>query len=154
MNLSYRAKRRLQRAGLIAAIILMVLILVGFCWVFWLERYVVYTRDGATLNFELKDTPGAGQLAMPPSAGETVPIYVNEGLDAIDLNKELDQINGYYIDVETLHTNVSGARDIVATLPSGAAVMIDVKNIWGQFQYSSNVSTATISNKVGPEQVD
>ena len=71
----------------------MVLILVGFCWVIWLERYVVYTRDGATLNFELKDTPGAGQLAMPPSAGETVPIYVNEGLDAIDLDKELEQIS-------------------------------------------------------------
>lgn len=154
MNLSYRTKRRLQRAGLIAAIVLMVVILIGFCWVIWLERYVVYTRDGATLNFELKDTPGAGQLAMPPSAGETVPIYVNEGLDAIDLDKELEQISGYYIDAETLQTNVSGIRDIIATLPSGTAVMLDVKDIWGRFQYSSNVSNATISNKVDPEQVD
>ena len=44
MNLTYRTKRRLHRAGLIGAIVLLVVILVGFCWVIWLERYIVYTR--------------------------------------------------------------------------------------------------------------
>ena len=88
MNLTYRTKRRLYRAALIGGIVLLVIILVGFCWVIWLERYIVYDREGATLNFDLVDTPSAGQLAMPPSAGETVPIYVNEGLDAIDPMKE------------------------------------------------------------------
>ena len=154
MSLTYRTKRRLQRAGLIAAILLMVAILVGFCWVIWLERYIVYTRDGATLNFELTDHPGAGQLAMPPSVGETVPIYVNEGLDAIDLNKELDRISGYYIDTETLQSDVAGARDIVATLPSDTTVMVEMKSIWGQFNYTSNVSNATLSNRVDTTQVD
>jgi hypothetical protein len=117
MNITYRTKRRLQRAALIGATVLLLLILVGFCWVIWLERYVVYTRDGATLNFDVVEMPGAGQLAMPPSAGETVPIYVNEGLDAIDLNQELSQISGYYIDTEMLQTDVTGARDIIATVP-------------------------------------
>ena len=154
MSITYRTKRRLQRAGLIGLIVLLVVILAGFCWVIWLERYVVYTRDGATLNFELKDTPGAGQLAQPPSAGETVPIYVNEGLDAIDLNRELGQLNGYYIDGDTLQNDISGARDIVATLPSDTAVMVEVKSIWGQFNYSSNVSNVTRSNRVDTEQVD
>ena len=154
MNLTYRTKRRLQRAGLIGATVLLLLILIGFCWVIWLERYVVYTRDGATLNFDVVDLPGAGQLAMPPSADETVPIYVNEGLDAIDLNKELTQISGYYIDTETLQTDVAGARDIVATVPSNTAIMLEVKTIWGQFNYSSNVSNATISSRVDVTQVD
>lgn len=154
MSITYRTKRRLQRAGLIGGIVLLVVILVAFCWVVWLERYVVYSRDGATLNFELSDKPGAGQLAQPPSAGETVPIYVNEGLDAIDLNKELTQLSGFYIDAETLQTDVAGARDIVATLPSSTAVMVEVKSIWGQFHYSSNVSNVTISNRVDTTQVD
>ena len=66
MNLTYRTKRRLYRAALIGGIVLLVIILVGFCWVIWLERYVVYTREGATLNFDLANTPSAGQLAMPP----------------------------------------------------------------------------------------
>ena len=154
MSLTYRTKRRLYRAGLIGAIVLLVVILVGFCWVIWLERYVVYTRDGATLNFELSDSPGAGQIAMPPSAGETVPIYVNEGLDAIDLDRELTQLKGYYIDGEMLQNDVAGARDIVATLPSNTAVMVEVKSIWGQFNYTSNVSNVTISNRVDTIAVD
>ena len=62
MSLTYRTKRRLQRAGLIGAILLLVLILVVFCWVIWLERYVVYTSDGAKLDFELSANPGAGQV--------------------------------------------------------------------------------------------
>lgn len=154
MSLTYRTKRRLYRAGLIGAIVLLVVILVGFCWVIWLERYVVYTREGATLNFELSESPGAGQIAMPPSAGETVPIYVNEGLDAIDLNSELAQLKGYYIDGEMLQNDLEGARDIVATLPSNTAVMVEVKSIWGQFNYTSNVSNVTISNRVDTIQVD
>ena len=110
MNITYRTKRRLQRAALIGATVLLLLILVGFCWVIWLERYIVYDREGATLNFDLVDTPSAGQLAMPPSVGETVPIYVNEGLDAIDLNRELSQLTGYYIDSETLQNDIAGIQ--------------------------------------------
>ena len=154
MNLTYRTKRRLYRAGLIGAIVLLVAILVGFCWVIWLERYVVYTRAGAELDFELKETPSAGQLAMPPSVGETVPIYVNEGLDAIDLNRELTQLKGYYIDGEMLQNDVQAVRDIVAKLPADTAVMLEVKSIWGQFNYTSYVSNVTISNRVDTIQVD
>jgi len=154
MSLTYRTKRRLYRAGLIGAIVLLVVILVGFCWVIWLERYVVYTRDGATLNFDLVDTPSAGHLAMPPSAGETVPIYVNEGLDAIDLNRDLSQMRGYYIDGEMLQNDVAAVRETVAKLPSDTAVMLDVKSIWGQFNYTSKVSNVTISNRVDVIQVD
>lgn len=154
MSITYRTKRRLYRAGLIGAIVLLVVILVGFCWVIWLERYVVYTDDGATLDFKLTESPGAGQIAMPPSAGETVPIYVNEGLDAIDLNSELTQLKGYYIDGDMLQSDVAGARDIVARLPSNTAVMVELKSIWGQFNYTSTVSNVTISNRVDTIAVD
>ena len=154
MSLTYRTKRRLYRAGLIGAIVLLVVILVGFCWVIWLERYVVYTGEGATLNFDVSDSPGAGQLAMPPSVGETVPIYVNEGLDAIDLNRDLTQLKGYYIDGDMLQSDLEGARDIVARLPSNTAVMVELKSIWGQFNYTSKVSNVTISNRVDTIAVD
>ena len=154
MSLTYRTKRRLYRAGLIGAIVLLVAILVGFCWVIWLERYIVYTRDGATLNFDLVDTPSAGQLAMPPSVGETVPIYVNEGLDAIDLTRELTKLNGYYVDCDMLQNDVAAVREMVATLPPNTAIMIELKSIWGQFNYSSTVSNVTPSNRLDTLQVD
>ena len=154
MSLTYRTKRRLQRAGLIGLPLLLVVILAAFCWVIWLERYVVYTREGATLKFELVEKPGSGQLAQPPSADETVPIYVNEGLDAIDLNAALQQISGYYIDSDTLQGGAASVRDTVSTLPAGTAVLLEVKTIWGQFNYSTGVSNATYSNRVDLEQVD
>lgn len=154
MSLTYRTKRRLQRAGLIGLTLLLVVILAAFCWVIWLERYVVYTEDGATLNFNLVEKPGTGQLAQPPSAGETVPMYINEGLDAIDLNAALEQISGYYIDGETLQAGAAAVRDTVSTLPAGTAVLLEVKSIWGQFNYSSGVSNVTPSNRVDIEQVD
>lgn len=154
MTITYRTKRRLYRAGLIGGIILLVAILVGFCWVVWLERYVVYTRDGATLDFEVNNAPGAGQLANPPSVGETVPIYVNEGLDAINLTSELTQIKGYYVDGETLQNDVAAVREMVAKLPSGTAVMVELKSIWGQFNYSSTVTDQTASNRLDTLQVD
>jgi len=154
MSLTYRTKRRLHRAGLIGAIVLLVAILVGFCWVIWLERYVVYTRDGATLNFDLVDTPSAGQIATPPLEGETVPIYVNEGLDAIDLERELQQLKGYYIDGEMLQNDVAAVREMVAKLPSDTAVMLELKSIWGQFNYTTAVPSYTHSNRVDITQVD
>ena len=154
MNLTYRTKRRLYRAGLIGAIVLLVVILVGFCWVIWLERYIVYTRDGATLNFDLVDKPSAGQIATPPLEGETVPMYINEGLDAIDLERELQQLKGYYIDGDMLQNDVAAVREMVAKLPSDTAVMVELKSIWGQFNYNSKVSNVTISNRVDTIQVD
>lgn len=153
MKLTFTAKRRLQRVGIIALILVMLAILVWFCWVIWLERYVVYSREGATLNFEPAD-PGIGQVAAPPSSNETIPVYVNEGSDAIDTNVELTAISGYYIDTDTLQNDLAGARDAIATLPAGTAVMVELKNIWGSFFYSSSLPDATLSSQIDPAAVD
>ena len=80
MNLSYLARRRLRRIGIVLLALLVVAVFVWLCWVVWLERYVIYDREGASLNFELQEPTGIGQIAQPPYAdGETVPIYYNEG---------------------------------------------------------------------------
>ena len=61
-NLTFSAKRRLQRIGLISLIVAMVLFLIWFCWVIGLERYMVYTREGANINLQLQNpiTEGHG----------------------------------------------------------------------------------------------
>ena len=128
MSLTFTTKRRLQRIGFAALALLMVGILIWFCWVIWLERYVVYTDEGATLNFDLED-PGTGQLASPPSADETISIYFNEGENAVNANTELTQITGYYIDGETLQSDIASTQELIASLSSGSAVMMEVKNI-------------------------
>lgn len=154
MKLTFLAKRRLQRIGLVSLVVILVAILVWLCWVVWLERYVVYSEDGATLNFNVSNRPGTGQIANPPSAGETVPIYINEGSNAIDLEKELTQLSGYYVDTDMLQNDLSSVRNTISTLPSGTAVMLELKNIWGSFYYSTNVTDSTLSNKLDVTAVD
>lgn len=153
MSLTFTTKRRLRRLAIAAAAVLTVGILVWLCWVIWLERYIVYSSDGASLNFELQD-PGVGNLAAPPSVDETVSIYYNEGENAINTSTELTQITGYYIDAEALQNDLSGTREIIASLKANTAVMMEVKNIKGNFFYSSQLEDAVTSSAVDVVGVD
>ena len=153
-NLTFAAKRRLQRAGLITAILVMVMILVWFCWVIWAERYVVYSREGATINLDLPERIGGGQVAAPPAVDETIPIYINEGSDAINTSAELTQLSGYYVDQDVLIDNVQGVKDMVATLPAGSAVLLELKNIYGRFNYTSDLTYAEMASNIDTAAVD
>ena len=153
MKLTFTTKRKLQRAGLVALIVLMVSILVWFCWVIWLERFMVYSDEGATLDFEAGYS-GTGEVAVAPYLEETVSIYVNEGSNAINTSTELTGINGYYIDADALTDDFATVRANINTLPSGTAVMLELKNIWGSFFYTSSLPDATLSSKLDTKTVD
>ena len=154
LNLTFSAKRKLQRAGLIALILFMVMILVWFCWVIWAERYVVYSRDGATIDLELPERLSGGQVAAPPELDETISIYINEGSDAISTSAELTQITGYYVEQEALIENVQSVKDVVATLPAGTAVLLELKNIYGRFNYTSQLTYAEMASNINTAAVD
>ena len=153
-NLTFTTKRRLQRFGLISAILIMVMILVWFCWVIWLERYVVYSREGATINTDLKELYAGGQVAAPPSVGETIPIYINEGSDAISTEVELKRLSGYYIEQEQLIEDIRSIKEVVVTLPAETAVLLELKNIYGRFNYTSSLMEATMASNVDTAAVD
>ena len=154
MKLTFTTKRKLQRAGLIGLIVLMVSILVWFCWVIWLERYVVYSREGATINTDLPERMAGGQVAAPPATDETIAIYINEGSDAIDTDMNLKKISGYYVEQEQLIEDIQTVRDVVATLPPETAVLLELKNIYGRFNYSSGLPDATVASNVDLAAVD
>lgn len=153
-NLTFTAKRRLQRAGLIAAILIMVAILVWFCWVIWLERYVVYSREGATINLDLPERMAGGQVAAPPALDETIPIYINEGSDAINTSTELEKISGYYVDQDLLVEDVRSVKDVIVTLPANTAVLLELKNIYGRFNYTSSLTDAVLASNIDTAAVD
>ena len=153
MILTFTTKRKLQRAGIVGLIVLMVSILVWFCWVVWLERFMVYSSEGATLNFNPAPV-GSGELAVEPHLEETVSIYVNEGSNAINTSTELVGINGYYIDSDALTQDFATVQRNINQLPPGTAVMIEMKNIWGSFFYTSNLADATLASKLDTKTVD
>ncbi len=154
MKLSFTARRRLQRIGIICLVLLLLASLAWTCWVIWAERYVVYDADGAHLNFDILTQVSGGQLAVPPDTEETVPVWINEGSNAVNTSTELTQVSGYYIDADTLQNDLQTAKNIVASLPAGTTVMLELKNIWGSFMYTSLVPEATMSTKLNTADVD
>ena len=153
-NLTFSTRRRLQRIGIATLVAILLFVAVWACWVIWVGRYVVYSAEGAKIDMKVPLQLGGGQLAVPPSAAETIPLYINEGSDAINTSTDLTQINGYYIDTDTLQNEMSLIMDTVATLPSGTAVMVELKNEWGTFFYTSALEEASISSKLDIASVD
>ena len=141
MNIPYRTKKILQRIGMIALVVLLVAALVWLCWFAWLKRYVIYSReDGAVLDFSAPAQLSGGEPALPPAQEETVSIYYNEGENAINTNKELTQLVGYYVDRDALIAGVDQVLQQAKALERGTPVMLEVKSATGNFFYNSAVA--------------
>lgn len=154
MRLTYRTRRRLQRAGGAALIVGTVLIIGWIISALWLERYVIYSREGASVNLERPISQEAGEIAVRPQAQGSISIYYNEGSDAIELTTELYPMVGYYISYDDLSKNFDSVVENLKYLSSGTAVMIELKGGYGTFYYSSKLAEATPSASVQIEQVD
>ena len=154
MRLSYRTQRMLQRLGIIGAICLMLFIIAWFCSVVFLERYVVYTRDGAMLDLSISANDIIGEAVTPPSAGTNVSIYYNEGDDAINMSDELQQMDGYYINIDALKTDIAGCWDLLEPLNANTPILIDLKGGYGSTYYSSTLPGIITSSEVSVASVD
>ena len=145
MSIPYRTRRVLNRVGFAATVLLLLGILAWLCWVIWLQRYVVYTGDGATLNFEVSANEITGELATPPEAAKNISIYYNEGDNAIDVGNEMKQLNGYYIDSDMLQKDLTGVQVRIEQLSPGTPILIDMKGPYGSFFYPSGLPAAVHS---------
>lgn len=154
MNIPYRTRRLLNRIGVAALALLLVTIVVWFCWVIWIERFVVYTREGATLDLEVSSNDLVGEVAVPPVGDANVSIYYNDGSGAVETSNELTQMEGYYIDAKTLTDNISEVWDLLDALPAGTPIMIELKGGYGSFYYSTKLSGAPHSQTVSVDSVD
>ena len=138
MHISYRTRHALK----VLAIVLLVLAAVGLVvyigWFRWIERYVVYTRDGgAVLNRELDPVIQRGNPAVPPEKKTVTVIYKDaEEEGQSDANQELTQMIGYYADAEML-ADMDLVRQQIELLEPGTPVMLDVKDGKGRFYYDS-----------------
>lgn len=154
MNIPYRTRRKIQTVGTILLALLLIGLVAWFCWVVWLERYIVYTDDGATLDLTMSANEVIGEVAVPPVANADVPIYYNEGDNAIELGNQLKKLNGYYIDAEMLQSDISSIWNEIGKLASGTPILIDMKGGYGSFYYSSNLNDAIHSQSVSVTAVD
>lgn len=154
MRIPYRTQRMLQRVGIVFLIILLLFIIAWFCSVVFLERHVVYTREGAMLDMSVSANELIGEVANPPVGSTDITIFYNEGDDAISMSDELVQLDGYFIDIEELKTNIAGAWDLLEPLKANTPIMIDLKGGYGSAYYSSTLPGIITSSEVSVASVD
>ena len=153
MSLSYRARRRWRRTWITLIVILCVMIITFTGWVIWLDRYIIYTRDGAQLNFEMPPIPTGGEIAKEPDSFDPVKIVIQEATQ--DLGPSVVEpvsISGYYVDNSDLKDNIPGILEKIQELPAGTAVLMDMKNIKGSFYYNTTVGS-TVYKEIDQEQM-
>ena len=153
MSIPYRTRRVLSRVGILSAALFVAVLFGWLCWVIWLQRYVVYTDDGAQLNFEMSSHDIVGEVATPPEAAKNISIYYNEGDDAIDIGNDMKQLNGYYIDSEMLQKDLTGVQFRIGQLSAGTPILIDMKGPYGSFFYPSNLPAAIHSASTNVQAV-
>ena len=146
MIIPYRTRRRLRRLGTFLLAVTLFGVLATICWTTWVERYLIYTRDGVVLNFEQDYHIPEGIVAVPPANEDAVSIYFNEGDNALELSTELTQLKGYYVSTSVLSTDIAGTMETIRSLESGTAVMVDVKSVKGVFYYSTEITGANTAN--------
>ena len=153
MSIPYRTRRVLSRVGIASAALFVAVLFGWLCWVIWLQRYVVYTDDGAQLNFEMSSHDIVGEVATPPEAAKNISIYYNEGDDAIDISDDMKQLNGYYIDSDMLQKDLTGVQFRIGQLSAGTPILIDMKGPYGSFFYPSELPAAVHSASTNVQAV-
>ena len=153
MTLTYRSRRRLRKAGKVLGTLLLASIVIWFCWFLWLERFVVYSADGAQLRLDEPYAFEGGVVAVPPEK-VTVSIHYNEGDDKVNTSSELGQISGYYASTSLLLDSVEKVDQAIQALPPGSAVVLDLKSIYGNFYYNTEIPGAPVADALDASQVD
>jgi hypothetical protein len=153
MNISFRTRQALHRLLITLVAIALLAALAVVCWVMWLSRYIIYTQNGAVLDFGI-----SLQFSEPAEPRPTVPapdvdIYYNEGDNAINpVNAELKKLAGFHITEQMLQGDIEALSKQIQLLPSSTPIMLDVKNIRGDFLY--NTSLGYQSDKVDRDALE
>ena len=137
-QLPYRTRVALRRGLIGFGLLLAVLVLIWGCWMIWLQRFVIYTRDGAKLDMSMNPSLPVGQSAQKPAPLD-IPVEFLDGDEDLGKDTELKQLKGYYVSTADLK-DIPKLKEALKTLPKGTPVMFEVKSIGGNFYYSSTVA--------------
>ena len=138
MIFSYRVRRILKR--LLVGLLVLALIAAGVlaCWFLWLQRYVVYTPDGAILDFDKPLQYAPGEVATPPDPLPTVNINYGDSQEP-ELPTELERFSGYYVTLETLLSDFDNISLTLRKMKSGDSILLDVKSTSSYSYFSTTV---------------
>lgn len=145
MSIPYRARRALRSFFVTVLVLILVAALLLTLWLLWLNRYVVYTRDGAKLDFDIKLQFSQGQTPVEPEPAATVEVHTkseDEEDAEPDEKHGLAQLNGCYVTLEELKADFDAVSAQLLELPTGSTIMLELKDVKGIAYYTSSIATA------------
>ena len=151
-NLTWRTRKRLKALGLTLGIFAVTALALWLCWVIWLGRFVVYSRDAVRLDFDWQ-TPGPFITAEPP---EELPINIlyDDGTETVvERKKELEQLSGCYITTDMLTGDMEELNRLVREQPKGSAIALELKSGSGTFFYKTTLPQGKVSGKIDQDAV-
>ena len=143
---SYRNKRAVRRALLIALCVVAGLLILLVCRFIYLGRYVVYEDGAVHFDYAQKLSP-TGDTPEPPDPAEfPFETVLDAQTETPDGEQPMQQLSGYYISTRMLANGVDAVRAALRETDDYNAVVIDVKSIYGNFYYSTELSGATTAS--------
>ena len=152
--MSYRTRRFLRRFITVLLWLVIIGMLLWGCRMIWIQRHVVYTRDGVQIDMSRSTVDLAGEVATEPKERDPVSIYFVSAEDASDVSAALGQILGFHVNTDALLHDITGVSSQIDLLTPGSAVMLDLKSVYGNFYYSTAISGASVSSNVNTTMVD
>lgn len=136
---SYRNRLRLKKLLRGVLTLLAITVLAGIVLLIYAEPYIVYSRDGARLDFSDEPTQSTtSESAAPRPVVSNPQIVYSEDPIA---EKTIAEMGGYYITTKML-LEPQSVLDAVKSLDEPCAVLIELKSVYGNFYYSTGISTA------------
>lgn len=137
MAIPYRTRRFFK--GLFTGILVLILFaaLGLLLWLLWLDRYVVYSQDGAKLDFDQSVQYAPGVTPVEPDPLPSVTIHNKEELPPEEISTELAQFSGYYVTLEALAGDFDTVAAQLEALEKGTTVLLELKDVRSYAYYTS-----------------
>ena len=162
---TYRNRQRLKKALIVLAIAAALLLLGLWVCFRYLERFIVYTPDRAVLVLPGEEAPadavptGDYDLVQLPNvtvetiAGQAQRPAAAEDIPQIDASAKAVAISGYYVTQEDL-ADPAGVLAAISADADCTTVVMEVKNCYGSYFYSSGLEGASTLSSLDTAAID
>lgn len=140
---SYRNKRRAKKIALILGVVLLVFILFCAGRFLYLQRYLVYSGNQITLDYE--QDLRASRTQVQPMDLDAFPVTMLSPEDSVAASSPLDEamkpLAGFQI-TTTMMRNMTAVSEALSKQDAPDALLFDMKSIYGNFYYASSIPGA------------
>jgi len=145
---SYRNRTRFRKIAITLLTIFLIAAALTLCVLAYLDRYIVYDSEGAHLDLHWQETSGASQTVATPSIDAEISYVSADDEVAIGSTRK---VTGYYISTEMLQD----PEAVQTALDAGSyyAVLIDLRDGFGNYYYPSGISGAQTATTVNAQAV-